>query len=247
MKTNKQQEVIDFIMDKIYKGKYKPGDKIMSEIMLMDWHKVARLTVRRAIDKLVERGIIEKVKGSGNYVRKDYKQKKYIIITIIEDLVNAQTGMFYLRLIDYLKSKINELGYIPYVNYEKHKHYKYEQNVSINLDDININSVAGVISVLGDKNIYQEFEEKNIPIIVMQSEHIYRYPGVTTDHLDYYGKIVTLLEKYNLKDVLMLKYDQVPFHLDGIFFYDFDIDSYFKNNYNLCSITQSFNLNNIAK
>ncbi|MBQ7258173.1 MAG: GntR family transcriptional regulator [Abditibacteriota bacterium] len=247
MKNDKQQQIIDFIMENIYNERYKPGTRIMSEPLLQERFEVARLTVRRAIDKLVERGIVEKVRGSGNYVHKDYKQKKYIVITIIESLVNSQTGMFYLRLINYLKDKITEIGYIPYVNYEQHEHYKTDEIVKIPLDSININSVAGVISILGDKNVYQEFEDNNIPIIVMQSEHIYRYPGVTTDHLYYYGQINFLLEKYNLKDVLMFRYDQTPFNIDGIFFYDFDIDNFFKQKYNLHSIVQSFNIKDIAK
>ncbi|WP_197373846.1 GntR family transcriptional regulator [Mycolicibacterium baixiangningiae] len=46
----------------------KPGDKLPSEAELSEEFEVNRLTVRRALDELNQRGLIETVRGKGSFV-----------------------------------------------------------------------------------------------------------------------------------------------------------------------------------
>ncbi|MGV9688489.1 GntR family transcriptional regulator [Streptomyces sp. NPDC003444] len=59
-------DVLDALLDEI-KGK-QPGDPIPSETTLSQRHGVARMTARRALGVLRERGLIETRWGKGSFV-----------------------------------------------------------------------------------------------------------------------------------------------------------------------------------
>ncbi|MER7909833.1 GntR family transcriptional regulator [Streptomyces sp. NPDC096068] len=59
-------DVLDALLDEI-KGK-QPGDPIPSETALSQRHGVARMTARRALGVLRERGLIETRWGKGSFV-----------------------------------------------------------------------------------------------------------------------------------------------------------------------------------
>lgn len=56
------------IKDEMDKGVYKAGDRIPNEAELCDLYSVSRITVRRAIQELVEEGLLERKQGKGTFV-----------------------------------------------------------------------------------------------------------------------------------------------------------------------------------
>ena len=52
----------------ILSGKYKPGEKFSSEAALVQQFQTSRITVGRALRELSQRGLVERVAGSGTYV-----------------------------------------------------------------------------------------------------------------------------------------------------------------------------------
>lgn len=54
--------------------KFKHGEKLPSENELADHYKVPRLTVRKALNKLEERGTIYSRQGKGRYLKEESKQ-----------------------------------------------------------------------------------------------------------------------------------------------------------------------------
>ena len=62
---------------KIHKGVYKEGDKLPTEMQLCDQYDVSRMTVRKALEKLIEHGWLYRIQGSGNYVKRDVSRKSY--------------------------------------------------------------------------------------------------------------------------------------------------------------------------
>lgn len=69
MKDAKYNIVQEWIKGEINKGTYKSGDKIPSENELMEKFSFSRQTVRLAISNLENQGYLEKVKGSGTYIK----------------------------------------------------------------------------------------------------------------------------------------------------------------------------------
>lgn len=69
-------QLVEIFRRKIESGAIRPGDKLMSETEMVKRYGVARLTVREALNHLVNEGLIEKQHGRGSFcktsaIRKD--------------------------------------------------------------------------------------------------------------------------------------------------------------------------------
>jgi len=61
-------QVFERIRDLIFRGDLKPGEQLKSERELTDIMAVSRPTIRQAIKKLIERGLVENRQGQGTFV-----------------------------------------------------------------------------------------------------------------------------------------------------------------------------------
>ncbi|MBU2509872.1 FadR family transcriptional regulator [bacterium] len=61
-------QIFEQIRDMIYRGEYSPGQRLMSERDLATLFGVGRPTVREAIQKLIDQGLIESKRGVGAFV-----------------------------------------------------------------------------------------------------------------------------------------------------------------------------------
>jgi GntR family transcriptional regulator len=69
---------------KIFTGEYQVNSKLPSELELMKIFNVSRVTLRKAIEGLVNDGIVEKVQGIGTFVRKPKKVKRIMLSSAVE-------------------------------------------------------------------------------------------------------------------------------------------------------------------
>ena len=72
----KYRQVLESLAADILSGKYRPGQKIPSEAALVQQFHTSRITIGRALRELVERGLVERVAGSGTFVRKSRVREK---------------------------------------------------------------------------------------------------------------------------------------------------------------------------
>ena len=70
------QQVIDIIKNDINSGTYKAGARIPNEFELAESYKVGRVTVRRAIEELVQQGYLTKQQGRGTFVNAPKLKRK---------------------------------------------------------------------------------------------------------------------------------------------------------------------------
>ena len=70
------QQVIDIIKNEINSGAYKSGARIPNEFELAENYKVGRVTVRRAIEELVQQGYLTKRQGKGTFVNAPKLKRK---------------------------------------------------------------------------------------------------------------------------------------------------------------------------
>lgn len=61
-------KVEDVLASEIARGTLKPGDRLPNELQLLTRFGVSRITVRRAIQNLIQRGVVEIRRGHGTYV-----------------------------------------------------------------------------------------------------------------------------------------------------------------------------------
>lgn len=77
------------IIKKIDMEEYASDQPIPSERELIDKYQISRITVRKAIDELVNEGYLYKIQGKGTYVKSDNKSQDLISITsCTEDVKN---------------------------------------------------------------------------------------------------------------------------------------------------------------
>lgn len=62
------QQVADDVEADITSGRLAPGSKLPAEVELASQYGVARVTVRRAVQELRDRGLLVVVHGRGTYV-----------------------------------------------------------------------------------------------------------------------------------------------------------------------------------
>jgi len=65
----KYQQVLDLLSRDILAGKYKSGQRFPSEAALVRQFGTSRITVGRAVRELKDRGLVERIAGSGTFVR----------------------------------------------------------------------------------------------------------------------------------------------------------------------------------
>ena len=62
-------QLASILRSQIQSGELRPGRIMPSETTLMQEHGLARGTVRKAIDALVDEGLVNRVQGRGTFVR----------------------------------------------------------------------------------------------------------------------------------------------------------------------------------
>ena len=66
----KYESVADDIRKKIAAGEYGPNDQLPTTPELCDLYDVSKITIKKAMDELVQQGLIARRRGSGTYVKR---------------------------------------------------------------------------------------------------------------------------------------------------------------------------------
>lgn len=75
-------QIREAILQQIDQKELKPGDKLLSEAQFQKSFNVSRITVRKAIDELVEEGYLTRLQGKGTFVKKRSEaQQKSLSLT----------------------------------------------------------------------------------------------------------------------------------------------------------------------
>lgn len=65
----KYEEIAEDISNLILNGKYNPNEQLPLEKEMCEYYGVSRITIKKAVDKLVTQGLIIKRRGSGTFVK----------------------------------------------------------------------------------------------------------------------------------------------------------------------------------
>lgn len=75
---SRHRDIADDLRHQITTGRLKPGERLPSEVGLADRYKVSTVTLRRALAVLQGEGLVEKIHGKGNYVRRPRRKIMYV-------------------------------------------------------------------------------------------------------------------------------------------------------------------------
>ena len=77
------------LTERIENEEFDINEPILSERELMEQYQVSRITVRKAIDELVNEGYLYKIQGKGTYIKTDEKSQDLFSITSCTEEVKA--------------------------------------------------------------------------------------------------------------------------------------------------------------
>ncbi len=178
---SKYQSVINWLTEQIDSGRLGPGEKIPSENELCGRFGLSRQTVRHAISKLIEDGLVESRQGSGTYVSdqraKDGERNVIAVLTTyVDDYIFPST-------IKGIESTLSEKGYSMLLSFSNNTVGKERQFL---LDILCRNDVAGIVmepvkSALPSPNmdLYRRLTDKGVKILFINSF----YPELPLPHV----------------------------------------------------------------
>jgi GntR family transcriptional regulator len=79
-------QLADKLSVAIREGRYRPDEALPSERVLSESLRLSRVTARKAIERLVERGLIVRRRGSGNYIAPRLEQPLSRLTSFSEEL-----------------------------------------------------------------------------------------------------------------------------------------------------------------
>lgn len=226
-KQTKYNMVKEKVMEWITTGQVLPGDKIYPESELVRMFRVSRHTVRLAIGDLVHEGWLYREKGVGTFCTDhkvnsptEFKNPNHIgksigvITTYISDY-------FFPLIIKGIESYLSDRGYslilaCTYNNIEKEKKC-LESMLNRNIDGLIVEPTKSS-NYNPNINYYLEFENKNIPYLMINQYYPQLFPShcivndekggfLAADHLIKLGheKIVGIFNTDDLQGVYRMK------------------------------------------
>ncbi len=178
---SKYQSVISWLTEQIDTGKFSPGEKIPSENELCGRFGLSRQTIRHAISKLVDDGLVESRQGSGTFVsdqraREGERNVIAVVTTYVDDYIFPST-------IRGIESTLSDKGYSMLLSFSNNTVGKERQFL---MDILGRNDVAGIIiepvkSALPSPNmdLYRKLTDKGIKILLINTF----YPELDLPHV----------------------------------------------------------------
>ena len=169
----KYERIVSWVQTEIENGALSRGDKLPSENELMERFRVSRQTVRRAMEELTEKGVVEGRRGSGTYVTvntRRYAAGKEIRIAVM--LTYVDTYIFP-SIIKGIESVLSSEGCTLQIAMTDNA---MEKERMLLKEFIHTQSVDGIIaetvkSALPNPNmeLYREIENMGIPVLFVNS------------------------------------------------------------------------------
>lgn len=120
-KTPTANRVTSDIMKKVAAGKLSPGQRLLDERALAKDYKVSRYAIRQALEHLCEKKVIERIQGSGTYIKKPQAARNKIAVMCYSTHAQGDEYTFYSLsyLTRYGSSRGNEIAFHAFENKEK--------------------------------------------------------------------------------------------------------------------------------
>lgn len=220
-KTPKYVQLSAWIKEKIYEEGLEKGDKFYTEHSLSQMYRVSRQTVRRAINLLISEQILESRQGSGTYIATHiatHMHTKRHSSKIIGVIVTYFDEYIFPRIINGIESVISSNGYNMQLastrNNVKNEARALRAMLDAGVDAFIIEPTKSALPN-GNKYLYDELYNKNIPIIFLNSYYPEMdFPHVSLDDVKA-GYLATkyLIDNGHNKIALCLKLDDIQGHL----------------------------------
>jgi GntR family transcriptional regulator of arabinose operon len=175
-KRPKYLEIIDFIINYIQSKNLNPGDKILSENEISKLFRVTKVTASRALNELVNEGILYRIQGKGSFFAGFKKEVSNVLVFL--PIASYYDPYFTGPLLDTFFHSIDSNGLNLSMNYFKDN----EKITEIpNLENCKVIVIAAFRKGEGlSENL---FNKLNIPVIYLSS-----HPEVPVSYIAFDNK-----------------------------------------------------------
>jgi GntR family histidine utilization transcriptional repressor len=84
------ERVKEHIRKHIVSGRWRPGDRIPSEMTLVSELGISRMTINRALRELTDQGVLRRISGIGTFIADEKPQSTLLMIAHIGDEIRAR-------------------------------------------------------------------------------------------------------------------------------------------------------------
>ncbi len=204
----KTAQVEQHIRKAILKGRWTPGQKLPTERELQSKLGVSQRTVREALIRISEDGLIERKQGAGTFVAQKPKVGTVAILANIDSLA-SKVGYYYRNIVEFAKEHIKESGFRPVLSVG-HGDTPEEFSSSIHLFDKSIaRDTVGVLSSLDAGPLEQKLEKMGIPAVSIVAAKPTRKHCVVLDYKAMVVKGARLLREKGFSEFALF-YNDAP-------------------------------------
>ena len=157
----------NIIREQIQKGDLKPGERIVAERELALQHNVSRITATRAVNDLVQEGLLLREQGRGTFVRDAERPLTMNIGFVIQD-EGSELSSFYLEIFRGMQDVVQAEGYN--LIFTSVRTAGSDEHVPIKM--VHEGRVDGFVLVeLWDEPVLKAIMETGMPVALVDWEH----------------------------------------------------------------------------
>ena len=159
----------EIIKDLIEKGELKPGDSLPAEREYAEQFQISRMTVRQALNELVNDGYLYRVKGKGTFVaerKPKIEQALQGLTSFTEDMkargMKPGSQLLQFEIIQATSLIANQLGIQEYGPVYEMKRIRLADNVPMALETnyISTNFIKGLTEKIVNQSLYSYIEKQ---------------------------------------------------------------------------------------
>ena len=186
-------QIVLFFEKEILGGHLKEGDKIPSTTLLAKQFGVNPETIQTSLKRLMDRGLIERTRGRGTFVRKGYNNKT-IGIVFGQEIFSDPDTVFYSLLLNELCDIIEKEGwnYKYFVTTRKSEYDRAFYNFEASVKN---GEIQAIVEFCSNDLIQSWIESSSIP---------YSGSEVIIDYYDFTVKGLRYLLKQGYKDIAVI-------------------------------------------
>lgn len=170
-KKYRYKEIEEYIMEGIRSERFKPNSLLPTEMQLCQQFDVSRMTVNKALNHLEKKGFIERIRGSGSYVKLPYFEQDVVTMTSFSEQLRRKGTIPSTKLLSYsvinakdvpLKnlSKALCVGTDEMIHYFVRLRYGNGKPIAIQYTYVPVSRISSIDISCLNKSFYEYIEKK---------------------------------------------------------------------------------------
>jgi GntR family transcriptional regulator len=184
-------QIIEDIVSRINNGEWKVGERIPTEMELVEYYGVSRMTLRKALDELSEEGLLYKERGVGTFAaKKQIVRNQETLLGVYEEMTSQGRivrSEVLRKQTCKSKSIAKDLGQKPNSDIFHLQRLRYVDETKMLLDDTYLRRE------IGDKIADADFETQSLFDLLEKNGYTILYGNKEIQAITADGKIAKLL------------------------------------------------------